>query len=393
MRKGPIDELKADLADRTKRHASAVKAMKASEKVKRSADDKANSANSALAYAKDPARLTPFETALAKAEASVLTATERLNKAGADADSIENERKRARAVRDVRAAERTLKDAHAQVARAARELAAAKLPERYKKQDIAAEKAAKDAAAATQKYDATVALVQSTDQALQLAKKELADATTTLDQAVAAATDAKRKTLPVSLFVSRKTQRIYLRQGHEPIADYPIAIAEPDRPIGTHVFTAVDYEAGANNLRWTAVNMARRSGRDVAELSDRSRKKRDDGAIPFPTDAGVAAAALDRLTMPPELLQRVSANVWPGSSLIVSDEAMHKETSNATDFIIVMSGEPQGGIKRRPKPAPVPPPNKYYYEDGWGSNGNYNVAYDRYGRRIKVQKKPLFSWW
>jgi len=34
----------------------------------------------------------------------------------------------------------------------------------------------------------------------------------------------------------------------------------------------------------------------------------------------------------------------PGSSLIVSDEGPSGETGKDTDFIVVMSGEPQGGL-------------------------------------------------
>ena len=37
----------------------------------------------------------------------------------------------------------------------------------------------------------------------------------------------------------------------------------------------------------------------------------------------------------------------PGSALIVSDEALSSETGQATEFVVVMSGEPQGGIKIR----------------------------------------------
>ena len=39
--------------------------------------------------------------------------------------------------------------------------------------------------------------------------------------------------------------------------------------------------------------------------------------------------------------------ISPGSALIISDEAMSTETGTGTDFVVVMSGEPQGGIKIR----------------------------------------------
>ena len=46
-------------------------------------------------------------------------------------------------------------------------------------------------------------------------------------------------------------------------------------------------------------------------------------------------------------LDRISELVSPGSSLIISDESISPETGHDTDFVVVMSGEPQGGLKIR----------------------------------------------
>ena len=37
--------------------------------------------------------------------------------------------------------------------------------------------------------------------------------------------------------------------------------------------------------------------------------------------------------------------VSPRSSLIISDEGLSSETGNGTEFVVLLSGEPQGGIK------------------------------------------------
>ena len=37
----------------------------------------------------------------------------------------------------------------------------------------------------------------------------------------------------------------------------------------------------------------------------------------------------------------------PRSSLIVTDESLSSETGKGTDFVVLLSGEPQGGIKFR----------------------------------------------
>jgi hypothetical protein len=44
--------------------------------------------------------------------------------------------------------------------------------------------------------------------------------------------------------------------------------------------------------------------------------------------------------------------VAPGASLIVSDESLSRETGKATEFIVLMSGEPQGGMKIRRRRSP-----------------------------------------
>jgi hypothetical protein len=72
-----------------------------------------------------------------------------------------------------------------------------------------------------------------------------------------------------------------------------------------------------------------------------------------PADVTGAKAALDRIAIPQEAIQRVTDVVLPGSSLIVSDEGPSIETGKDTDFVIVMSGEPQGALKVRQRPPPV----------------------------------------
>ena len=133
MRKAPIEGLKSDVAGAMKMRAAAAKSLRHAEQARRVADDKVATANRALEYAKAPDRLKPWEAAKAKADAAVLTATERLNSAERDVPVGANERQLERAERAARAAERNLRSAVANAARADRDLASAKLPARYKK--------------------------------------------------------------------------------------------------------------------------------------------------------------------------------------------------------------------------------------------------------------------
>ena len=74
--------------------------------------------------------------------------------------------------------------------------------------------------------------------------------------------------------------------------------------------------------------------------------------------------------------------------MIVSDEALSNETGKGTDFVVVMSGEPQGGIKIRKRNNDAP---SAWRRDPYGDYGY---------RRPYYQRSPYYSggsgpfgWW
>jgi L,D-transpeptidase catalytic domain len=165
--------------------------------------------------------------------------------------------------------------------------------------------------------------------------------------AVEAARQAARELEPVSVLISRKTQRLYVRRTFEPILDSPVTIQDPDRPIGTHVFTAMEPSDGSTGIRWSVVSLE--SGRphvSTAEPHDPARGRRGREVEPKKTEPGAATAALDRIFVPQDVLDRI-AGITPRSSLIITDEGLSSETGKGTEFVVLMSGEPQGGIKMR----------------------------------------------
>jgi hypothetical protein len=189
--------------------------------------------------------------------------------------------------------------------------------------------------------------------------------------------------------------------------EMPVEIRDPDMPIGTHVFTALDFSSDGNTARWSVVSVARYEDTyggygDYDEFEDFNRRRRKEThRKAAPTDIRSAAAALERIVIPADLEEKLSEYVWPGSSIIISDEPMHKkETNDHTDFVVLLSGYPQGGIKKRP-----PPPPAYYYDDGPfaffapsnpRSNSYYYGGYGNrpYGTRQRYKKQPsIFSWW
>lgn len=145
---------------------------------------------------------------------------------------------------------------------------------------------------------------------------------------------------PIAIFVSRKTKKIYVRQHFAPLFDAPIAIAQPEQPLGTHVFTALEHLADGSTFRWNVVSLpgepakaARNSDDDDGRSSRHAREKSRDEAVAPPTQT--PEQALARVEIPQDMIDHISALMVPGSSLIVSDQDLGEETGEDTDFIVV----------------------------------------------------------
>ncbi len=141
----------------------------------------------------------------------------------------------------------------------------------------------------------------------------------------------------VSVFVSRKLGKLYVRKGNEPVFDMPITISHPEQPIGTYLFTAGRADDNGK-LRWLVSNVA--SGRSIVEPPKKVVGRRGSRQEPVveaaaPVSATSASEALDRIQIPQEALERISPLVTPGASLIVSDLGISGETGKDTDFIIL----------------------------------------------------------
>jgi len=159
-----------------------------------------------------------------------------------------------------------------------------------------------------------------------------------------AATIPERPLKPglVSVYVSRKLGKLFVRKGNEPIYDTPVKIAHPEMPIGTYVFTAGQPTGDGSKPHWLAMSVA--SGRATVEAPSKasegrgkSRGLREAKPAPAPAISPTSATeALDRIEIPPEALDLISPLVTPGASLIVSDQGISGETGKDTDFIVLV---------------------------------------------------------
>jgi hypothetical protein len=147
---------------------------------------------------------------------------------------------------------------------------------------------------------------------------------------------------PIAIFVSRKEKKIYVRQNFSPLFYAPVTIDHPEQAFGTHVFTAMAYLDDGSTFRWNVVSFpgeppkAKRdadNGRRVARHGQREEPvAKALGDLPPPQ---TPAEALARIDIPQDAIDRISALMVPGSSLIVSDQGLGEETGEGTDFIVV----------------------------------------------------------
>jgi hypothetical protein len=237
--------------------------------------------------------------------------------------------------------------ADAELALAEKTLAAAKTDQAKAQAEERKQKAALRAAEAGTQLNTAKAGAKSKLDAAAATKDAAKAAESKNADTAKAASEAKLALEPVSVYISRATQKLYVRRNtHKPWSDggelfdatieAPVTIRNPEKRIGTHVFTAMARNDA--RLRWTAVTI------------DNSDDAKD---------------ALDRITIPQDVLNRIAPTALPRSSIIVSDEPLSRETNYRTEFVAVLANQPQGGflIRRPTVDIPVASGN------GWGNDG------------------------
>jgi lipoprotein-anchoring transpeptidase ErfK/SrfK len=155
-----------------------------------------------------------------------------------------------------------------------------------------------------------------------------------------AAEPAKRNG-QVAVFISGKEKRIFVRHAFVPVFDMPIEIENPGKPLGTHTFTALEAVDGGTRMRWNLVSMPLTAGQGVATPAGKKRAAKQlpkrpkyvRGAV-ITSESSNATEALDRVNIPQEALDRIAELLTPGSSLIISDEGLGRETGRYTEFIV-----------------------------------------------------------
>jgi hypothetical protein len=124
-----------------------------------------------------------------------------------------------------------------------------------------------------------------------------------------------------------------VRQGFTPLFDVPVKIQNPERPLGTHVFTAMDYQNADASIRWTIVSLSGGFSPPKEREAGMERIVATPPPVILPDKAN---DALNRIEIPHEAIEQISQLLTPGASLIISDYGISHETGRDTDFIVVM---------------------------------------------------------
>ena len=162
------------------------------------------------------------------------------------------------------------------------------------------------------------------------------------EKALAAGTakDPMLRPGPISVYVSRKLGKLFVRKGFSEVFDAPVAIERPDEPLGTHIFTALEARDDGT-MRWNVASLPTervvKPGKYLMTTTARGEKLRKELSPPAHEvqPPGDPNAALERVSFSDEVLKRIAALMTPGATLIISDLGQSFETGKGTDFIVL----------------------------------------------------------
>lgn len=191
------------------------------------------------------------------------------------------------------------------------------------------------------KGEMVVADVQATYAAAEAAKTRAIDEVKTAvaqlrsaqTALIEAQKDVARRARPLSVFISFKSQKIYVRQGFEPLLEAPIDIADSPGAIGTHVLTAMDYDATGNRFSWQLIS-AQAPRLALADQEQAKKRKQREQSAPNLNEEAVRVA-LESFRIPQEIQDTIAELAKPGMSLIISDRELSKETGKGTEFVVL----------------------------------------------------------
>ena len=126
--------------------------------------------------------------------------------------------------------------------------------------------------------------------------------------------------------------QIYVRQSFKAVFDAPVVIDKPEKPLGTHFFTAslASSEAKAHwqvtSLESAPSNPANTPASGSIVTIGGKQASAEDGLT----------AVLDRIHIPDDIRERIETKMASGTALTITDRGLSPDTIDGTDFITML---------------------------------------------------------
>jgi hypothetical protein len=290
--------------------------------------DAGGEVDAALARRLDPLQRAKVARALAEADAADKAKAAKL----AAALSVARTAAAREGATALRQAERALAAAQRRHDWAARAAARARHPAAAERAGQALAAAEESLAEAQRAADAASLMDAALGQEAFEAATDAAEAEEAHRVAAAAVKAAARAFEPITVLVSRKAGRVYIRQAWQPIHEAAVTFTDAAPLLGTHVYLAVGPAAQGDTMRWLSVSLPT----TPRPPRLRGRKSPAASGAPAPGPAQeTAQSVLGRFELPEETRRFIADRLWAGATLIVSDHAASGETGVGTDFIVL----------------------------------------------------------
>ncbi|MBO3759847.1 L,D-transpeptidase family protein [Ciceribacter sp. L1K22] len=127
------------------------------------------------------------------------------------------------------------------------------------------------------------------------------------------------------------TGQILVRQKFKPLFEAPISIDDPGKPLGTHFLEATHVNRFSGKADWHGVTLDN-------HLAPATRERLEIDADAAPDSL---QGALDRVTIPDDIRQKIAHLLDEGTSITISDVSDTRETGLGTDFITITRATPR----------------------------------------------------
>jgi hypothetical protein len=141
-------------------------------------------------------------------------------------------------------------------------------------------------------------------------------ATETATNAPQPAADTAPAVPATAILVSSADKKIMVLDNGEIVAEGTATIADPDDPLGHHVFILSEVNDNDGQLHWHTIGFSHLIGGDVDQAD---------------------LATIQRIRGDHEVIEAIRTRMHPGTVMVTVDQPLHEDTRSAQDFVVMTS--------------------------------------------------------